>query len=169
MADKKQIRILKEKGALDWNLWRGRNPNVRPDFTGADLRGMNLHGAFFQYAILDGAGLAEADLGYSFMHLTSLNYLDLSGVKGLERVQHLGPSSIGIDTIYRSGGNIPEAFLRGAGVPEAFITYMRSLVVNPIEYYSCFISYSSKDEELRRSCTGTCKESRCGAGLRRRI
>ena len=149
MGNKAHLNVLK-KGVWEWNQWRGRNPNVRPDFIGADLRGMNLHGAFFQYAILDGADLAGADLGYSFMHLTSLNYLDLSRVKGLERVQHLGPSSIGIDTIYRSGGNIPEAFLRGAGVPEAFITYMKSLVVSPIEYYSCFISYSSKYEEFAK-------------------
>jgi hypothetical protein len=27
---------------------------------------------------------------------------------------------------------------------------MRSLVSNPIEYYSCFISYSSKDEDLAK-------------------
>ena len=39
---------------------------------------------------------------------------DLSTVKGLETVRHLGPSTIGIDTIYKSKGNIPEVFLRGA-------------------------------------------------------
>jgi hypothetical protein len=33
-------------------------------------------------------------------------------------------------------------------VPDEFITYMRSLVGRAIEFYSCFISYSSKDEEL---------------------
>jgi hypothetical protein len=63
---------------------------------------------------------------------------------------HDGPSTIGIDSIFRSKGKIPEIFLRGAGVPEGFITYMKSLVVNPIEYYSCFISYSSKDEEFAK-------------------
>jgi hypothetical protein len=63
----------------------------------------------------------------------------------------MGPSTIGIDTIYRSKGKIPEGFLRGAGVPEEFITYMRSLVANPIEFYSCFISYSSKDQQFAES------------------
>ncbi|MBI3669830.1 MAG: toll/interleukin-1 receptor domain-containing protein, partial [Acidobacteria bacterium] len=72
----------------------------------------------------------------------------LSGVNGLETVTHHGPSTIGIDTIYLSKGQIPERFLRGAGVQETFITYMKSLVVNPIEYYSCFISYSSKDQDF---------------------
>ncbi len=70
----------------------------------------------------------------------------MSTVKGLETVNHSGPSTIGIDTIYRSQGKIPEAFLKGAGVPDSFIEYMRSLVGKPIDYYSCFISYSSKDQ-----------------------
>jgi hypothetical protein len=34
------------------------------------------------------------------------------------RAIHNGPSTIGIDTIYNSGGKIPEIFLRGAGVPK---------------------------------------------------
>jgi hypothetical protein len=33
-------------------------------------------------------------------------------------------------------------------VPEDFITYMRSLTAQPIQFYSCFISYSSKDQEF---------------------
>jgi hypothetical protein len=66
--------------------------------------------------------------------------------KGLDSIRHEGPSTIGIDTIYRSHGNIPEAFLKGADVDNTFITYIRSLVGKPIEYYSCFISYSSKDD-----------------------
>ena len=37
-------------------------------------------------------------------------------------------------------------FLREAGVPDTWITYARALVNNPIDYYSCFISYSSKDQ-----------------------
>jgi GTPase SAR1 family protein len=48
--------------------------------------------------------------------------------------------------IYSSQGKIPEVFLKEAGVPDSFIDYMRSLVGSPIDYYSCFISYSSKDQ-----------------------
>ena len=68
----------------------------------------------------------------------------------MDTIPHSGPSSIGIDTVYRSGGNIPEVFLREAGVPEPFIVHMKSLVaaMSPIEFYSCFISYSSKDQEF---------------------
>jgi len=78
--------------------------------------------------------------------------VDLSTALGLETVQHHGPSTIGIDTLYRSNGQIPEVFLRGAGVPEDFIPYIKSLVGRPFEFYSrfysCFISYSSKDQEF---------------------
>ncbi len=75
---------------------------------------------------------------------------DLSAVKGLGTVVHVRPSTIRIDTIYKSKGNIPEAFLRGAGVPEDFIVYMESLARNPIEFYSCFIGYSSQDDDFAR-------------------
>jgi hypothetical protein len=60
----------------------------------------------------------------------------------------VGPSTIGIDTIYKSGGNIPEPFLRGCGLPDTFITFARSLVNSAIDYYSAFISYSSKNHDF---------------------
>ncbi len=63
-------------------------------------------------------------------------------------MRHEGPSTIGVDTIYRSQGKIPEVFLRGAGLPDEFIVYIGSFVSRPIEFYSCFISYSSKDQEF---------------------
>ena len=59
-----------------------------------------------------------------------------------------GPPAIGIDTIYKSKGKIPEVFLRGCGVPDEFIAYIGSMVGRAIEFYSCFISYSSKDQEF---------------------
>jgi len=59
---------------------------------------------------------------------------------------HLGPSYISTRTLSRSQGDIPEVFLKGAGVDDTFITYIRSLVGKAIEYNSCFISYSSKDQ-----------------------
>ena len=48
---------------------------------------------------------------------------------------------------------------RGAGVPEDFIVYMRSLAARPIEFYSCFISYSSKDEEFARRLHGDLQQA----------
>ena len=88
--------------------------------------------------------------------------VDLSAAKGLETIEHHGPSTIGIDTIYKSRGKIPEVFLRGCGVPENFIEYMRSLVVSPIEFYSCFISYSHEDKLFARRLHDTLQ----GRGIR---
>ncbi|HVP49880.1 MAG TPA: toll/interleukin-1 receptor domain-containing protein [Candidatus Bathyarchaeia archaeon] len=126
------------------------------DLTGADLTWANLFGANFGDANLQGTNLlgtviagtylAGADFTEADMWQASLADLDLSAVKGLESVHHLGRSTIGIDTIYASQGKIPEVFLRGCGVPEEFITYIGSMVGRPIEYYSCFISYSTKDQ-----------------------
>ncbi len=83
-------------------------------------------------------------------------------MSGLETVSHIGSSTIGIDTLYRSKGEIPEAFLRGAGVPELFITFARSLVGKPVEFYSCFISYSHADKTFARRLHDTLQ----GRGIR---
>lgn len=174
MANPEHLKIL-EQGVDAWNEWRIENPEVLPDLahadfsltnlSGADFRSANLSSAHFSSAYFNLTNLSNADLIHSdfngtflqeadftgaIMGYTSFGDNDLSQVTGLERVHHLGPSSIGIDTIYKSQGNIPEVFLRGCGVPEEFIVYMRSLVVRPIQFYSCFISYSTKDEEFAR-------------------
>jgi hypothetical protein len=120
----------------------------RVDFFRSNLRKADLIAADLGGADVREVDLREADLETATIGYSSFGDVDLSQVKGLETVIHQGPSSIGIDTIYKSGGRIPESFLRGAGVPEEFIVYMRSLVGKPIEYYSCFISYSSKDKEF---------------------
>lgn len=122
-------------------------------FPGAHIRGTNIRKASLRGAHLIGAALYSTDLSGSdltnaLMGYTTLGDIDLSSVVGLSKVRHNAPSIVGIDTIYRSKGNIPEAFLRGAGVPEEFIVYMRSLVANPVEFYSCFISYSTDDQEF---------------------
>ncbi|SRR6266487_457885 len=116
------------------------------NLSGSDLRRANLFGAILIGTILHNTDLEEADFSYSELAFTMFGDVDLSVTKGLERVHHVGSSSIGIDTLYRSGGKIPEVFLRSAGVPDSFISNIHSLVSQPIEYYSCFISYSSEDQ-----------------------
>jgi uncharacterized protein YjbI with pentapeptide repeats len=121
------------------------------DLFGADLRnahlaGADLSGADLHLADFTGADLDEAEFSATVLALTHFGDNDLSNVRGLETARHNGPSRIGIDTIYRSRG-IPLAFLRGVGVPEGLITYMSSLTASPIEFYSCFISYSRKEED----------------------
>ena len=43
---------------------------------------------------------------------------------------------------------LPLAFLRGCGLPESLLTFLPSLLNQPIQFYSCFISYSTKDQEF---------------------
>ena len=138
MANEEHLAQLK-RGVKAWNEWRSANPKVRPDLSDANLNGAHLRGAD-----LGAADLKEAQMGYTFFADD-----DLSSTKGLDAVHHRAASSIGIDTIYKSQGKIPLAFLRGCGVPENFITYMPSLVAEgAIQFYSCFISYSTKDQEF---------------------
>ena len=47
-------------------------------------------------------------------------------------------------------GRLPLAFLRGCGLPDRLIDYLPSLLDEAIQYYSCFISYSSKDEAFAK-------------------
>lgn len=109
----------------------------------ADLRKADLRRVNFQGASLRWAELSKARFGW-----TVLGNVDLRDANGLKQVVHEGPSTIGIDTIYRSRGDIPEFFLRGAGVPHNFIVYLNSLVGKGLEFYSCFISYSSLDHDF---------------------
>jgi TIR domain/Pentapeptide repeats (8 copies) len=127
------------------NLWETHLN--RADLNGADLSGADLKGSR-----LDGIELRDADLSESQVGGTTFEDVDLSSVKGLEAVIHHGPSTIGVDTLYWSQGHIPEAFLRGAGVPEEFITQIPALIasVSPIQFQSCFISYSHRDEEFAK-------------------
>jgi len=116
------------------------------DLSGADLSDAHLIEADLIRADLTSVHLAGANLHNARVGRTFFGDLDLRTVKGLETLRNEGPSTIGTDTIVRSQGNIPEAFLRGAGLPDTFIEYARSLVQRPIQYYTCFISYSSKDQ-----------------------
>lgn len=75
---------------------------------------------------------------------------------------HQGPSTIDVDTLFKSGGKIPEVFLRGIGLREGFITYLPSLIAQPIEFYSCFISYSHADKSFARRLHDTLQ----GRGIR---
>jgi hypothetical protein len=116
--------------------------------TEADLSDADLRGANFLYTNLNGANLQRAKFETSEIAWTVFGDNDLSTVSGLNTVKHKGPSTIGIDTIYQSKGQIPESFLRGCGVPDEFITFSRSLVGKAIEFHSCFISFTEADDAI---------------------
>jgi uncharacterized protein YjbI with pentapeptide repeats len=136
---------------------------TRVNLIGADLFRVNLIGANLTRAKLDRTNFRETQVGW-----TTFGDTDLSVVEGLDTVAaHHGPSTIGIDTLYLSNGNIPEVFLRGCGLRDweieatklyqpdltptelTDITYkIHELRITAIHYYSCFISYSSKDQDF---------------------
>jgi uncharacterized protein YjbI with pentapeptide repeats len=135
------------------------------DLSEADLSEANLSEANLSEANLSEANLSQADLSQANLsqaNLSQANFtnakiertifvdIDMCTIRGLETVTHRGPSTIDINTFVNSQGNIPAAFLERAGVPDRFITFARSLIHRPIEYYTCFISYSHIDEAFAK-------------------
>lgn len=121
----------------------------RVDLSGADLSGANLTmaslwGISFNWSLLTSANFSKACISNIVFSNT-----DLSTVKGLDTCTHYAESSIDYYTLEKSG-DLPLAFLRGCGLPDVFIDYLPSLLNQPIQYYSCFISYSSQDEEFAK-------------------
>jgi TIR domain/Pentapeptide repeats (8 copies) len=139
---------------------------IGANLQGANLTGTNLSEAHLEvanltYAVMTNANLSGANLLWANLKRTLLHHVNFTNAKignttfasvdlscpiGLETVAHLGPSTIGIDTIYISEGEIPHIFLRGAGVPERLMEHLGSLIGGGIEFYSLFISYSTKDQ-----------------------
>jgi TIR domain/Pentapeptide repeats (8 copies) len=163
------LKLLKGgwQGIREWNRRRSEGETI-PHLGGADLRGARLHQADLSGADLSGAILTDTDLTGADLRHANFNSaefsganlrgaacwrtvfadVDFSGTKGLGGIFHEGPSTVGIDTLFRSHGKIPEAFLRGCGAPETLIAYLPSIMgaMQPIQFYSCFISYSTKDQ-----------------------
>ena len=125
MANPEHLEIL-QQGVEVWNQWRRKNPEIKPDLSHADLSFADLSFAHLRDADLSHAFLSETNLHQALVSLTIFAANDLSTVKGLETVNHFGPSTIGIDTLYLSGGHIPEVFLRGCVVPDEFIPFIPS-------------------------------------------
>jgi TIR domain/Pentapeptide repeats (8 copies) len=117
----------------------------RADFSGANLRGANLTEANLTEANLSGANLTRADLSKVQLYGTVFGNTNLTAVWGLETCDHKGPSIIDHRTLAKSGA-LPLNFLRGCGLPDSLIEYLPSLLGEPIQYDSLFISYASRDQ-----------------------
>jgi uncharacterized protein YjbI with pentapeptide repeats len=117
---------------------------IGTDFMAADLHGADLRRADLFRTDFSHADLWDADLTEVRLHETLFIDSDLYAVQGLETCRHSGPSTLGHRTLARSG-SLPLVFLRGCGLPEALIDYLPSLLNEPFQFYSCFISYASRD------------------------
>jgi len=152
-------------GVLPFGVEVRRADLSKADLTGADLSGATLSQAYLHAANLDGADLTDADLsgaelnkanlskatlrGTNFsgvsLYETIFGDTDLASVRGLDSCRHIGPSTVDHRTLTKSG-TLPLNFLRGCGLPDRLIDYLPTLLNQPIQFYSCFISYSTKDQ-----------------------
>jgi hypothetical protein len=132
------------------------------DLSHAKLDGAALSGANLREANLHGAKLRGANLHGTHIGSTSFGDVDLSGAKELDTVSHAGPSTVGVDTLFKSQGQIPEAFLRGCGVPEELIASLPSLLGSQqaIQCVSCFICCSERDEDFAKRLSSRMRDER---------
>ena len=135
---------------------------------GATLTEANLYGANLFLTNFTNANLRQADLSRTNLASADLTGANLSGavllnvifgdtnltaVRGLETCYHQGPSTLDHRTLARSGPLLL-AFLRGCGLPDALIEYLPSLLGEPVQFYSCFISYAVDRKNTRHFCAG---------------
>jgi hypothetical protein len=125
------------------------------DLINADLSHVNLHNADLSNSDLRDANLSIANLsnvnlyGAHVLH-TVFYQVDLREARGLIDIVHDGPSIVALNMIMLPPDGSALHFLRGAGFWDEWIDFYRTTMMHPIQYHSCFISYSSKDETLAK-------------------
>jgi hypothetical protein len=133
------------------------------DLTNTNLRQSILCGANFR-----GATMTDADFTNAIIGWTGFIDVDLSSQRGLDTVFHMGPSSVGMDSFVKSRGQISRDFLKKCGLSDwalEFASLFNSALDpnqvtetiyhiahirngQPLQFYSCFISYSTADQEF---------------------
>lgn len=134
---------------------------IGANLSGADLSRAYISGADLSRAFIIGANFGGADLGGADLSDAVCAFMlfadcDLSRVRSLETVEQMGPSSIGVDTLvltlHGGGGQFTaeqRTFFGKAGVSKTLLDYLPSLLESqPIQFFSCFISYGGEDVEF---------------------
>jgi uncharacterized protein YjbI with pentapeptide repeats len=117
------------------------------DLTDADLTDANLSEAGLMETSLLRANLSGTDFTKAYLADTIFADVNLTHAIGLETCKHYGPSIVDHRTLERSGP-LPLTFLRGVGLPDTLIDYLPSILNEPIQHYSCFISYSTNEQDF---------------------
>ena len=137
----------------------------RANFTGANLTGTSfnganlsrsnlasciLNGADFYEAVLNDVGTVEADFSNCVIGYTVFQNCALDAAVGLDEVRHDAPSTIGLDTLLRSRGALPESFILGSGVPAAVAGLQDSVADAPVSTLEVHISCADADISFAR-------------------
>jgi uncharacterized protein YjbI with pentapeptide repeats len=122
---------------------------TRSNLTESILYDANLSGAQFEKTVMTGAAIGSTVFADN----------DLSTVIGLESVRHSGPSTIGVDTLYKSKGRIPDTFLKRSGVPVTLIAFINGQAPQVLDFYTCFISYAESDDAFSVKLVGDLRSS----------
>ena len=137
----------------------------RANFTGADLTGASFNGANLSRTNLSEATLNEADFyeavlndvitGDANFHNCIIGYTvfqncAMDAALGLDSIRHDAPSTIGLDTLLRSRGALPESFILGSGIPVAVVGIQDSVSDAPVTTLEVHISCANGDIEFAR-------------------
>ena len=137
----------------------------RANFTGANLTGTSLNGASlsrtnlseatlnaadFYEAVLNDVATGEADFNNCIIGYTVFQNCALDAALGLDSVRHDAPSTIGLDTLLRSRGALPQSFILGSGIPVAVANIQDAVADAPVTTLEVHISCADGDIEFAR-------------------
>jgi hypothetical protein len=126
------------------------NTNLRfADIQGTDLRRASLRGAILSQATIIGGRWDDVDFVRATFGYTIFANVNLSNSKNLDTARHEASSTLGMDTILKSGGSLPDNFLLGCGLPPSVITQIHSIFASQSEN-KVFLSYTYGDQEHNR-------------------
>ncbi|MCY4417075.1 MAG: toll/interleukin-1 receptor domain-containing protein [Chloroflexi bacterium] len=137
----------------------------RVNFTGANLTGASFNGANlsrtnlseatlnaadFYEAVLNDVVTGDADFNNCIIGYTVFQNCAMDGAQGLDSVRHDAPSTIGLDTLLRSRGALPQSFILGSGIPVAVAGIQDSVADAPVTTLEVHISCANADIEFAR-------------------
>jgi len=108
---------------------------VGAQLIGADLRGADLRGTNLRHANVSGAVFGQ-----------TLIACDLSKTVGLDAAVHVCRSILDVHCLLHFRDKLPQAFLRGCGLPREEIAHFLRRGRQAIELPCCFLCYGAEDE-----------------------
>lgn len=137
----------------------------RVNFTGANLTGASFNGASlsrtnlseatlnaadFYEAVLNDVITGDADFNNCIIGYTVFQNCAMDAAQGLDSVRHDAPSTIGLDTLLRSRGALPQSFILGSGIPVAVAGIQDSVADAPVTTLEVHISCANEDIDFAR-------------------